>query len=73
MANDELARIYFVSFAVQTLLQGILFCTSFLFVYLMLRRRHQSRIALDMVSLAGVSLITVGVSAVRPNIGPYPQ
>ncbi|KAL1679680.1 hypothetical protein EV122DRAFT_277064 [Schizophyllum commune] len=63
MANDGLARIYFVSFAVQTLLQGILFCTSFLFVYLMLRRRHQTRMALDMVSLAGVILITVGVSA----------
>ncbi|KAI5826151.1 hypothetical protein K523DRAFT_355414 [Schizophyllum commune Tattone D] len=59
MANDGLLLIYFVSFVIQTALQGILFCTSTLFVYVMLCRRSRSPLVLD-VGLVGAALISGG-------------
>ncbi|KAL1658352.1 hypothetical protein GGF50DRAFT_92690 [Schizophyllum commune] len=63
MADDDLLRMHFVSFSIQTLLQGIFFCTSVLFVYLTLRRRLHMHAALNKYGLVGVFLITAGVTA----------
>ncbi|KAL1752625.1 hypothetical protein FB107DRAFT_277479 [Schizophyllum commune] len=63
MANDDLLLIYFVSFVVQTALQGILFFTSSLFVYVTLCRRYRTPLVSNKFGLVGAALITGGATS----------
>lgn len=59
---DDLLRINFISFAVQTLLQGLFLAVSFLSVYLMLRRRARHASKNMYAVLTGMAVIIVSVT-----------